>query len=495
MAKRSEKPRRMPGPNGLMLSAPSFTVYPSAAQVKVVPFYAEEGVNLVVPRYAAQSFRLVFGGSLAEVPTAEQPILDGSGVQAIAFDSNNDRNTDSFFFSEYTLKYPTIKAFGLLFSDVEIRLKDLSNHPTLLQREGLSGGSWLGRISVSANQLSFSSLPALTLSPSSTGSSALQATYTLATGDLTADLGQLNYTSADTALSIANTKLTISNSSKDITLSGVGSLSLPRFGLTGLQGSLDLEVANEVLKRVHATIHATTPLGRLGLAGKLSVEQNFSTSTGSIAITDGSIAGVGFSGNLNYRNAGDPATDLITGQLSFDNQVARKPLRLGWPGASSFGLDLVPLAGNIEYLYRPLGAADEGGHISFKDMRFDIITGKTSASFQGNLVLSLDANGGVSVQDMNLSLLKDATLQSDVFGTLSIQKPNPDTPAMFTLKRVPRTPDGPSDLIPEFDGRITYESPGSGLLFEASGLAYEIAPYTDPPVYGWAVKDATILIG
>ena len=485
----------MPGPNGLMISAQYFTNYRASSQVIVKPDYAREGVHLVVPLYAATSFKLVFGGSLAEVPAAEQPILDGSGVQAIAFDTNNDRRTDSFFFSEYTLKYPTIKAFGLLLNDVEIKLKDLSNHPTLLQRQGLSGGSWLGSISVAAKQLGFSAIPALTLSPSSSGSSGLQATYNLATGDLTADLGQLSYASADTALSIANTKLTISNSNKDISLSGVGSLSLPRFGLTGLEGSLDLEVANEALKRIQATIQATTPLGRLGLAGKLSVEQNFSTSTGSIAITDGTIAGVGVSGNLSYRNAGDPATDVITGELSFDNQVARKPLRIGWPGASTFGLDLVPLSGKVDYLYRPLGAAEEGGHLSFKDMRFDIITGKTSASFQGNLVLSLDAKGDVSVQDMKLSLLNDATLQSDVFGTLSIKKPTPETPATFSLKRVSTTPGGPSDLIPEFDGRITYESPGGGLLFEASGLAYEIAPYTDPPAYGWTVKDATILIG
>ena len=463
MTKYSSKPRSVPGPNGLLITAANFYLYPSSSPVKVTPFYAPDGVHLSVPRFGATSFKLTFGGALVNVPAADHPIAVSGGTTAIAFDSNNDRNTDSFFFSDYTLSYPTLKLFGLLLSDVDIKLRDLSNHPALLQSTGVAGGSWLGSIGVAARQLSFASVPALTLSPVSSGSSAIEAAYNLATGDLNARLGQLSYSSADTALTLASTQLTISNSAKDITLAGVGSLSLPRFGLTGLEGSFDVQVANELLQHVRGTINATTPLGSLGLGGTLGFDYDVPLRTGSITLSQGQLLGVsGLEGRLSL------GPQAISGALSWTPDA---------PALSLGGLALKPMGGALTLDYNTLSSAPSGT-LRLTDLSLAVDVGSSSAAFTGDITLELSPTGSPQFSSSNLRLASDLDVNLDGFRIKLISN-DPLAPARISFIN------SNGSLQASLSGKVVFEDlAGLSFVIPEGGLVYDTA--------GWQFRDVQL---
>jgi len=458
--------------------------------IPVKPFYLDATTRITNLKASATGFNLYLGGVLSEVQATDQPVA--SGETAYAFDTAPvDNRIDSFFLSAATINLPTINALGVVAENVKIRVKDLSNHPDLLKLKGLAAGNWLGSITLSGSKVTLPSVPNLTITPKVSGNDAFSATYDIATGDLGLALSKVAYASPQAIFAISNGTLNLLSSDQNLSLSGKVDLSLPTLGLTNVSGNLErFAIVGREVEALKASVSSTVPIRPLGLSGTLVIDQNFKTKQGTLSILNGTVAGIDVSGNLSYINTGDPAVDSITGRLNIDNRVARKGLDLEF-----LGLSLVPLSGQIDYVYRPVGSTNPGAVLTFSNVAFDIVTGAVSASFSGNMTLKFDASTNVSLDQMDLSLLNPpVTLSLPGVGQVKLETTEFGESVKFALQRYQQSDGLQSILVPTLSGKLSVASSGGNVFASIGGLAWEPIIEGDPSTSAWTILDADVTV-
>lgn len=479
------------GPNGIRITSAETVPNAGLISIPVKPFYLDTaGTRLSNLKASANSYSLYLGGVLSEVPAPKQVLA--SGDIAYAFDTLPvDNKLDSFFLNTATINLPTITALGVVADNVKVTVKDLSNHPDLLKLKGLAAGDWLGSVTLSGSKVTFPSVPNLTITPKASGADAFSASYNIATGDLGLALSKVAYTSPQATVALSDSTLTLRNSAKDLSLSGKVDLSLPTLGLAKLSGNLEsFTIVNSAVETLKASLSSTTPIGPLGLSGTIAVDQNFKTNTGTISVTNGTIAGINVSGNLSYTNTGNPAVDSITGRLSFDNSVARNDLDF-----DALGLSLVPLSGTVDYVYRPVGASSPGTTLTFSNVNFDLVTGAVTTSFSGNMTLKVDANSKISLDQMELNLLNPPkTLAIKDLGQFKLEALAANNPVKFALQRYTLSNGTQSALMPIFTGKLSYSSDGGNVYGSIGGLAWKPIIAGDPSTSAWTILNAEVVI-
>jgi hypothetical protein len=479
------------GPFGLRISSGSLTRFTTPTNVIVKPFYLDSaGAKISNGKAKATAFNLYLGGVLSGLSVLEQKVASADVVWA--FDSAPiDNKLDSFFLNAATINLPSITALGVVAENVTIKLKDLSNNPELLKLKGLAAGSWLGSITLSGSKVSFPATPNLTLTPKAMGGDALSAIYDLPTGDLALSLSNVDYTTPQISVVLQDSTMTLRNSTRNLNLSGKVDLSLPTLGLTKVNGNLEsFSIVNSAVETLKVSLNSAMPIGALGLSGMFSIDQNLTTNTGTFSVTSGVIAGISVTGNLSYTNSGDPAVDSITGKLNFDNRSARNDLSL-----DALGLTLVPLSGQLDYVYRPLGSASPGTTLTFSDVNFDLIIGAVTTSFSGNMTMKIDTNSDFSLDQLELTLLNPpAKISIPDVGHFMLEAANPEEPVKFSLQRYKQADGLPSDLVPVLSGKLSFSSTDGNSYASIGGLAYMPIPDTDPLVSAWTILDANATI-
>ena len=494
MTKSANNTKGLLGPFGLRIGSSQFnaTTYKPGTTWTAKPSYAPNGVKLGDVKKRADKVSLYLGGLLSSVAGADVPVA--TSTQAWAFDTVPvDNGIDSFYLSDLTFTAPpSITVLGVTADNVKIVAKELSNHPDLLKAKGLAAGQWVGSINLSGSKLSFPAIAGLSVTPKSSGTDAFSGRYDLATGDVDLDLSKLSYTSPQLGVTLSDSSLKLSNNNKDWSLKGQGELSLPGLGLEKLTGSLDVKVVNAALQSLKASIASSTPIGSLGLSGSFSVDHNFSTNTGTLALTKATIAGIDVDGTLSYANAGIPATDGITGQLTFDNTVARKDIDF-----DLLDLSLVPLSGTINYQYSPVGSSKPGGYLNFTNTNIDLVTGVAAPdmkiiSLNGNMTLKLDANGKASLDALDLTLLNPPLTTQLGEGTLKLEPAAADKPVRFSMQRGTTEQGESTDLVPTFSGKLSYSNDGISAFASVDGFAYLMDTTVEPAQGVWMVINPQI---
>jgi hypothetical protein len=475
------------GPMGLKITSGSITRFSALTNAVVRPSYVgAAATQLPNAKAKATNYSLYLGGVLSEVPAPVQSIT--AADEAWAFDTNPvDNKLDAFYLKTGTINLPNITALGVVAENVKITIKELTNHPTLQQLKNLPVGSWLGTITLSGSKVTLPSVPNLSVTPKATGGNAFTATYDIGTGDVLLGLSKVAYTSPQVTVALSDSTLTLRNSAKDLTLSGTVDLSLPGLGLNKLSGNLQsFTIVNSAVETLKASLSSTTPIGALGLSGAISVDHNFKTNKGTLSVTNGTIAGINVSGNLSYTNSGNPAVDSITGKLNFDNSVARKAIDF-----DAFGLSLVPLSGQIDYAYAPVGSSAPGATLTLSNVNFDVLTGAATTSFSGNMTLKYDANAALSLEQMDLTLLNPpATLTIPEVGQLKLETAADGKPVKFSLQRYTQSDGTLSSPLPALSGKLSYTSPGGSVYVAIGGLAYAPVLDTVPLINAWTILDA-----
>ena len=475
MSKSANNSKGLIGPFGLRISASQFsaTTYKPGTTKTVTPAYASKGVKLGDVKKRADNVSLYLGGLLSSVSGTELPLA--TSTEAWAFDTVPiDNGIDSFYLSDLTFTAPpSITLQGLVTADnVKIVAKDLSNHPDLLKAKGLAAGQWLGSITLSGSKLSFPAIAGLSVTPKPSGTDAFSGNYDLATGDVTVVLSQLAYTSPQLGLSLSDSSLKLSNNSKDWSIKGQGELSLPGLGLEKLSGSLDLKAVNAALQSLKASIASSSPIGPLGLSGTLSLEHNIQTKSGSITLQGAQVLGVAADGALSYTD------QSVNGTLTLRNQ-GDTPGSINLGGGMA-GLSLTPLQGTANLNYTWAGATP-GGTLSFDDLAFVVGLGGKSASFKGDVTLSLTPNAGPTLAAANLQLTSDVSVNLGGFD-ITLVANDPLAPTKLSLVN------SNGSLIPSLSGKIAFDDlAGLSLAVADGGLSY--GPN------GWTFSNGSLTLG
>jgi hypothetical protein len=451
------------GPIGLRITSGSITRLPKLTNALVTPYYlSAAGTLLPNGKAKATGYNLYLGGVLSEVPAPVQSIA--AADVAWAFDTDPvDNKLDAFYLNTGTINLPTITALGVVADNVKITVRDLSNHPDLLKLKGLAAGNWLGSITLSGSTVSLPSVPNLTFSAKPSGSDAFTATYDIASGDVQLDLAQVAYASPQITASLSDSQLKLINSSKTVSFSGSGQLSLPGLGLDKLSGSLDFKAINGALDSLKASITAATPISVLGLVGTLGLDHSFKTGAGTLSVQGGQLLGVGVTGQLAYTPT------AISGSLTLNNS-ASAPLSL-----SAGGLSLTPTQGTVSlsYDWGNGGAGGRGGLFSFKDAAFNIGLGDKTASFSGDVSLALTPGGTPSLKSATLKLDSDIDLNLGGFN-VSLLASDPLAPTKLSLVN------SNGALVPTLSGKVAFRDlcdlqltvPEGGISYGANGWAF-----------------------
>ena len=242
------------GPNGLGIKAAKVSPNMSAPYVDVpltVP--KRQQVRLAKPLVSLSGVTLVPGGLLSSL-LPRDVVLD-SNNRVVLFDSDGNQSIDSFFLSQASFKAnkPLLIA-GLQMEDVKFQLKELSNHPTLLQTLGLAPGQWSGSLGFSGSKVTFPSIPALKVVADRSGGSAFHADYGIGTGDLSLSLAKATYSCHLFSLALNGSLFKVSNSNKLVCLQGMGKLTVPSLPFGSLSADVKLQFRNSALDRLSTNL-------------------------------------------------------------------------------------------------------------------------------------------------------------------------------------------------------------------------------------------------
>ena len=489
-------PTVMPGARpGLVFSAPagSFRVLSDGATaISVSPAYlkttAQPSVGLMKPKRVLKSFNVTLGGVLDGLVLPDSVLADSAGKRAITFDTTQpyDGKEDSFYLESYTATVPTLTALGVKADGLKLQFSEVSNHPELARLANKAANSWLGSVTLRGSKLSVPSIPGLSITGTADGADAFKANYDLTSGDLDLSLSKAALNTSSLSMTLANAQLKLTNSTKEALIKGAGSLSVPKYGINQLNGSLDLKFANSKLASLDATLNAPTPITGLGIAGTLIISNQFAAKTGTISLSKASIRGVGMSGMLSYSNTGDLTVDKITGKLVIDNSAKASCVTYG-DQADPSRLSICPIKGTVDYLAYPAGAPTTKGYLNFSGVEANVKIGNQVLPLSGDLKFDLVTGKAPALSEFNLSLKKDVEFAIPNVGTFQIKGASSGQAFNFKLAKI----QGLEGLFPSFVGTLGYKSPGGNVWGSVQGLSY----VNDPEYGGWAWETGKLDLG
>ena len=445
----------------------------SPKPISVSPSYlkttAKPSAVLMKPRRLLKSFNVTLGGGLDGLVLPDAILADNAGTRAFTFDTKPyDGTEDSFYLESYTASVPSLTALGLKLDGLKLEFQDLSNHPDLVNQVKAAPGSWLGRVTLRGAALSIPSVPQLSLTPQVDGVDAFKADYSLNTGDLALNLSNAAYQSPALTLGLSNAQLSLSNASKDVTIKGTGTLSVPALGFDKLGASLDLKVVNAALDSLKGSITAQAPIAPLGLAGTLGLDYSFKTKAGTLSVQGGQLLGIGVDGQLQY------GPQSLSGTLTLRNQgVTPKSLKIG-------ALELTPLQGSVNLDYAWAGSSP-GGSLKLQNLDFNLGLGGKSASFRGDVSLALIPKALPQLASASLQLTSDLDVNLGGFN-VTLLASDPAAPTKFTVLN------RNGSLVPSLSGTIAFRDlNGLTLAVGEGGLNYGPS--------GWSFTDGSLSLG
>ena len=459
-----------------------FTVSPTYLKTT-----AQQSVALMKPRRLLRTFGVTLGGALDGVAIPDQVLAEGAGKKAITFDTSQpyDSIEDSFYIESYAATIPTLTALGIKADGVNLKITEFSNHPELARLAKLAPGSWVGNVTLSGKKLSVPSISGLSITGKTDGANAFKADFNLSSGDLDLSLSQASLKTASLSMTLADAQLKLVNSKKEASIKGTGSLSVPKYGISQLNGSVDLKFANSKLSSLDATLNAPTPITGLGIAGTLTISNQFAAKTGTISLGKASIKGVGMSGRLSYSNTGDLTVDKITGQLTIDNAAKAACVTFGDQGGAT-SLSICPVKGTVDYLAYPAGAPTTKGYLNFTGVEANVKIGSQFLPLSGDLKFDLVTGQAPKLSEFNLRLKKDVQFDLPGLGAFQIKGASSTEGFSFKLAKV----DGVEGLYPSFAGTLGFKSAGGNVWASIQGLSY-----VEDPEFGWGWSTGPIVAG
>ena len=445
-------------PPGLLIQSNDLSVLPEDSVPKpivVAPYYLD-GLKTELERLRARAktFTIQLGGLLDGISIpAEASIIDGSGINAYAFDAfPYDKRIDSIYLNHCRADIPLASVLGFRLNDIEMKLDDLSNHPTLIQLTGKQAPTWLGRATITARSVTIPTLPQLTFKGAAEGADAIRASYDLNSGDLSLAVAKAELQSNTVELQITDSELNFLNRDQSVSLSGRGTFRLNRFSPDPLTGEIQLSIAGGTLRSARATLKTETPLSGLALSGSLSAAYDHSTKTGSLKLDQAQLLGIGVEGSLTYSKK------MLRGALALNN------LQLN---ALTFGnFSLVPISGKAVYHFASSTSSHPGGSVDFKDVTVALEIGNQPTRFTGDLSLSLDQRGTPSLTSASLTLASDLPVNLAGFNVV-LKGTQASAPTRLSLQRVGET------LVPSLSGEVQFTDLNQlNLILPEGGLTY-----------------------
>jgi hypothetical protein len=317
--------------------------------------------------------------------------IDLAVDQVSLFDTGKGK-IDGFYIEGFSSTLNEIDLLGVVIPQARIALRGLTNHPDATQ-----GVGWIGGVSIAGSGLSFKAIPELKFVPLRQGSDAVVLNVNTATAAVDVKVDQLSYQNSNIAIA-GKGSLAIkkgASGTANVTFSGDGSISFANLGIDPMDGSLSLSLDNNSLQSLSAALATTAPIGSLMLGGQLQFNHNFSSNSGSVVLTNGTVYGIEVSGNLAY----DPKA--LAGNIAINN-VAKSGIDYG-------GFTFIPYGASLGYSY---DASTKSVNLDFTNMEVGFKFGSSEARFSGNLGLTLKpsaASTEIAFRAAELLLLEDVT--------------------------------------------------------------------------------------